>query len=132
MAPAGKSSCHWDLCINEIIEGLYLGSVKATTFPGTLDDMGITHILSLGVRPQQLPNGLIDSYFIDIGDTELEDITPHLPAIVQFISEGMARGKVLVHCLAGSSRSGSAVIGFLMAKRNWGYMTALRYVQSKR
>ena len=51
MAPAGKTSCHWDLCINEIIEGLYLGSVKATTFPSTLDDMGITYILSLGIRP---------------------------------------------------------------------------------
>ena len=44
----------------------------------------------------------------------------------------MARGKVLVHCLAGSSRSGTAVIGFLMVKRNWNYMTALRFVQSKR
>ena len=128
MAPAGKTSCHWDLCINEIVEGLYLGSVKATTFPSTLDDMGITHILSLGVRPQQLPSGLINSLFIDVDDHELADISPHIPACIQFIEEGMSRGKVLVHCMAGSSRSGSAVIAYLMAQRKWTYLVTLRYV----
>ena len=44
----------------------------------------------------------------------------------------MATGKVLVHCFAGSSRSGSAVIAYLMASKQWDYMTALRFVQSKR
>lgn len=70
--------------------------------------------------------------FIDIDDTEIADIAPHLNDIIQFISEGMQQGKVLVHCLAGSSRSGSAVIAYLMAARQWSYIIALRYVQSKR
>ena len=51
----------------------------------------------------------------------MADITPHLPKIIQFVSEGMSVGKVLVFCPGGNSRSGSAVIGFLMAYKGWTY-----------
>ena len=82
MAAAGRQACHWDLCVNEIVENLYLGSVKSTSQAATLDDMGITHILSLGVQAQNAPAGLVDSMFIDVGDHELADITPHLPVCI--------------------------------------------------
>ena len=133
MAPAGKSSCHWDWCLNEITENLYLGSVQATKEPSTLENLGITHILSLGVQPLRLPNGLADTMFVDVDDHELAEIYPHLGNIVNFIGLAINRGgKVLVHCFAGSSRSGSSVIAYMMASKNWDYFTALRYVQSKR
>ena len=47
-----------------------------------MEDMGVTHILSLGVQPLSLPNTLVDRQFVDIDDHELAEIYPHLPNIV--------------------------------------------------
>ena len=47
-----------------------------------MENMGITHILSLGVQPLSLPNTLVDRQFVDIDDHELAEIYPHLPNIV--------------------------------------------------
>ena len=71
--------------LNEITENLYLGSVQSTSEPSTLENLGITHVLSLGVQPLRLPNGLTDTMFIDVDDHELAEIYPHLGNIVNFI-----------------------------------------------
>ena len=45
--------------INEIVPGLYLGSVRAADDPADLEAFGVTHILSLGIRPVLLPSTLV-------------------------------------------------------------------------
>ena len=45
--------------INEIVPGLYLGSVRAADDPANLEALGITHIMSLGVKPVRLPSTLV-------------------------------------------------------------------------
>ena len=94
-----------------------------------MEAMGVTHVLSLGVQPFTLPSTLIDTMFVDVDDHELAEIYPHIPAIVTWITQALDQGgKVLVHCFAGSSRSGSSVIAYLMASRKWTYFDALKYV----
>ena len=71
--------------------------------------------------------------FVDIEDHEEALIYPHLERAVSFISRALGTGgKCLVHCFAGSSRSGSCVIAYLMQSKELAYFDALRFVQSRR
>ena len=118
---------------NEILPNLFLGGVKSTEQQSELDQMGITHILSLGVEARSAPTNLVKNVFIDVDDHELADIFPHLPGAVEFIGQALeSGGKVLVHCFAGSSRSGSCVIAYIMKPQKKPYFDSLRFVQSKR
>ena len=95
--------------------------------------MGVTHILSLGVQAIQSPTNLVEYDFIDVDDHEEAQILPHLPRAVDFIDRALqSGGKALVHCFAGSSRSGSCVIAYIMKTQQMGYFEALRMVQAKR
>ena len=80
-----------------------------------LTEHGITHVLSLGHRPETLPDNC-ENLFFDIADVEESDISPVLPEAVAFITQAIeSGGKVFVHCFAGVSRSGSCVVAYMMA-----------------
>ena len=56
--------------MNEIIENLWLGGVSATKNLDTLSMLQITHVLSVGVRPQvDFPYGTTTKFF-EAEDTE--------------------------------------------------------------
>ena len=54
-------------------EGLYLCSVMATKNKRQMEQMGITHILSLGHEPMNIPDNGITKYF-DILDDDDADL----------------------------------------------------------
>ena len=51
---------------------------------------------------------------ISVYDASTSDLLPYSDEIVQFISNGLHHGSVLVHCQRGVSRSATSVIMFLM------------------
>lgn len=51
---------------------------------------------------------------ISVYDASSTDLLCHADEIVEFISNGLHHGGVLVHCQRGVSRSATAVIMFLM------------------
>ena len=51
---------------------------------------------------------------ISVYDSTTSDLLPFAEEIVQFISNGLHHGSVLVHCQRGVSRSATSVIMFLM------------------
>ena len=65
--------------INEILPGLYLGSVHATDDFATLKTYGITHVMSLGVKPYILPENLVEKVYISVRDDDVADIKVHFP-----------------------------------------------------
>ena len=94
--------------------------------------VGITHILSVGTRPKNIPNGATTLY-IEAKDRVTQDIGQILPEAVAFITDALQSGGViLVHCLAGVSRSSSCVIAYLMTKMQIDFETALAMVKAKR
>ena len=98
-----------------------------------MESQGITHILSLGVQPKSQPAGLIEAKLIDIEDSFTDEIYPHLPTAVDYISQAInSGGKILVHCVYGKSRSGSCVIAYIMNSKKMNYDDALAFVKSKR
>jgi protein-tyrosine phosphatase len=70
---------------------------------------------------------------MDIGDSPTQDLTEFIKQGNKFIDEGISKGlNVLVHCAAGSSRSASIVIAYMMWKFDWSLAKAYKYVKAKR
>ncbi|KAG6544459.1 hypothetical protein Mapa_014097 [Marchantia paleacea] len=51
---------------------------------------------------------------VPLKDMESENLLDHLEACMDFIENGRKNGAVLVHCLAGISRSASVILAYLM------------------
>lgn len=112
--------------------GLYLGSFDAETNLPALLGSGITHVLTVGAE-------LIPSYpkqftylHVPALDHPSENLLCRFPEMFAFIEEGLQSGGVLVHCLAGVSRSATVVIGYLMWKNILPFHQARRHVAAVR
>ncbi len=64
-----------------------------------------------------------------IADTKTQDLYFYFDECCDFIK---ASERVLVHCVAGISRSSTFVLAFLMKERGLRFVEALEYVKSKR
>ncbi|KAL2610871.1 hypothetical protein R1flu_022563 [Riccia fluitans] len=51
---------------------------------------------------------------VPLRDMESENLLDHLEASMDFIEKGRKNGRVLVHCLAGVSRSAAVILAYLM------------------
>ncbi|CAD8160373.1 unnamed protein product [Paramecium octaurelia] len=76
----------------------------------------------------QLDNHLI----INIEDSEDENIIQYFEQTNQFIQENLKKGNVLVHCMAGISRSATIVIAYLMWSQKRSYKDAYKHVDEMR
>merc|ERR1719414_1996190 len=77
----------------------------------------ITHILN--IQEHQTPTFEDEGFvylILSIDDQPAERLLDILSDAIEFISEGMKKGKVLVHCDTGKSRAASAVIAYMMKK----------------
>ena len=67
---------------------------------------------------------------IKVSDWDTEPISKFFHAAHEFIEK--SPGKVLVHCLAGVSRSCTVVVAHLMLKNHWNARKAFTHVQKQR
>ncbi|XP_021957959.1 dual specificity protein phosphatase Mpk3 isoform X2 [Folsomia candida] len=119
----------------EIIPNLYLGNASISKDQSLLEKHNIKHILN--VTPD-LPNvfeGTIRYLQIPISDhfsDAFRMLGYFIPAI-QFIDEGRAKEEgVLVHCLAGISRSVTITMAYLMYKMSLSLNEAYDIVRAKK
>ncbi|PSN29326.1 hypothetical protein C0J52_19956, partial [Blattella germanica] len=122
-----------DLQVAEIEKGLYLSSQDVVQDTELLKKHGITHILSLGVKPINLSKDIQNKFvfILDIPQTDILDCFED--ECFPFLSHAMRKkGHVLVHCNAGVSRSPAVVIAFLMKNRKMSYNEAYNLVKNKR
>ncbi|XP_015115180.1 dual specificity protein phosphatase Mpk3 [Diachasma alloeum] len=119
----------------EILPHLYLGNAANSEDHEALARHRIQYILN--VTPD-LPNvfesaGAIKYMQIPISDHWSQNLASFFPQAIQFIEEARNSDKgILVHCLAGVSRSVTITIAYLMHKCNLSLNDAFNLVRSRK
>lgn len=117
-----------------ILPFLYLGSQHDAMNKELLHDHNITYELNVSTSCPK-PDFISDRHFlrIPVNDNYSEKLLLHFPMAFQFVDKVReANGCVLVHCLAGISRSPTVAIAYIMRYLHMSSDEAYRYVKSKR
>ena len=115
-------------------EGVYIGSDAVARNWDTLSQHGITHVVNAAAFVcEEYFKGKLAYKTLWLQDSPGEDIASVLYPCFDFIESARAsRGRVLVHCSQGVSRSSAIVIAYTMWRRGWGYDAAFQYVKERR
>lgn len=112
-----------------IIPGLYLGPCSSASSKPFLSSNGITSVLSVGATPSPKVDGVTYHRLALTDSVASTSITRVLDAAVDIIDAALGadkgKGKILVHCSAGMSRSPTVVVAYLMKRRRMSLRAAL-------
>ena len=102
---------------------IFVGSADHASDLPALEERGITYILNMAASDptcqmtQEIYGDGYTCMSIGAGDMPGYDISQHFTATSEFIEEVRVKGSgILVHCVAGASRSATVVIAYLMEK----------------
>jgi len=122
-----------DLQVGIILPELFLSSVDVAAEITQIESLGITHILNVASNKIEYYPGKLIYRHVRIMDLPQTYLTRYFPECFQFINEAISSGgRVLVHCMAGVSRSAAVVIGYMMTKQGMSFEEAYEYVKDKR
>lgn len=116
-----------------IVPGIYQGNIDGARDKEGLKGEGITHILSLRDNPHAIyPDDFVYK-LIDAEDMPNQDLSKHFEECVYFIHECLlSGGKVMIHCMAGVSRSTTATCVYLMTASSQSMDTVLASIKARR
>jgi len=117
-----------------IFPHLLLGSERDVKDSVLMEEERISRVLNVSINCKRPPL-LDDDHFrrIAVHDNNLENIEPHLDDAVDFLEEArVKKERVLVHCLAGVSRSATIAIAYVMYYLKLRHNDAYRFVKEKR
>jgi len=119
----------------EKLSKLFLGNIGSYNNKIFLMENKIRAIVSIcpEVISPKSDEFILDHLLLPILDSEKAEIFEELDRVADFVEKHMNLGNsVLVHCMAGSSRSAAFVIGYLMRKNNWCFEKTYLFVKEKR
>ncbi len=119
--------------ISQITPRIYLGSIEAALDAKDLQKRGITHIINAAkdaVYDSDLPQ--IRLHLDDIPQENLFRVLEPSRLVMRKILLVNSENKILVHCMAGVSRSASIVVYYLMKDEGLTFDQALARVRKSR
>ncbi|XP_037581938.1 dual specificity protein phosphatase 8 [Dermacentor silvarum] len=117
-----------------ILPFLFLGSQRDAQDPELLAAHNICYELNVSTSCPK-PDFIPDAHFlrIPVNDSHADKLRPHFARACRFLDKVReSSGCVLVHCLAGVSRSPTVAIAYVMRHLGLSSDDAYRYVKSKR
>lgn len=117
-----------------ILPNLYLGCQRDVLNKELMQQNGIGYVLNASNTCPK-PDFIPESHFlrVPVNDSFCEKILPWLDKSVDFIEKAKAsNGCVLIHCLAGISRSATIAIAYIMKRMDMSLDEAYRFVKEKR
>lgn len=124
-----------DLSPSQILPFLYIGAKKDAIHRPTLDSLKVNHVLNVTTDcPNAFEKESTFKYLqIPIMDTWNQDLPKHFQRAFDFIDEAKkVGGCVLIHCIAGVSRSPAITIAYVMKEKNLSLADAYSFVKNKR
>ncbi|XP_054159976.1 uncharacterized protein LOC128958186 [Oppia nitens] len=119
--------------LNLIDDKLFLGNIQSATSCDILTEHKIKRVLSVIELPIETKYPFIEYFHVIAEDVEEQDLLTHFEETRQVIADGHRKGhNVLVHCMAGISRSSTVVTAFLMNKYGKSYSDTIDMVRTKR
>lgn len=118
----------------KILPFLFLGSQQDALSQETMKQNGINYILNVSTTSPQ-PSFVQEGHFlrIPVNDSYCDKLIPHFEEAFLFIDKVREANEcVLVHCLAGISRSPSLAIAYIMKYLRLTTDEAYKYVKDKR
>lgn len=100
---------------NIVYPNIYIGNYSTSTNLELMNGLGITHIIT--VLPTFNPPFPDNFTYLHVQayDDETQNLEPFFQKTNQFISDALTnRGKLLIHCMVGRSRSVSVFLAFLI------------------
>ncbi|XP_015671938.1 dual specificity protein phosphatase 13 [Protobothrops mucrosquamatus] len=127
--------------VNEVWPNLYIGDLYIARDIEQLRRMGISHIVNAAAGRFHIDTGAkfyrdlpVDYYGVEADDDPKFDLSIYFYPTAKYIRAALnsPRGKVLVHCAMGISRSATLVLAFLMIYENKNLVEALKIVREHR
>lgn len=129
----------WDVTASGAMSGpIYLGSALALMDDHFLRQVGA--VLTI-IDPGRCPKEAVQKYlgpskslmYLPLDDDPREDISKYFDRSAEFLKHHQQRGvPILVHCMAGMSRSSTLLANYLMKKYNISAMSVLDVMKKRR
>ncbi|KAJ1353140.1 DSPc [Parelaphostrongylus tenuis] len=119
----------------QIFPFMYLGSQNDATNTEQMKKRGITHVVNLSIGCPRSSSITSDKNFlrIPVNDSYQEKLLPYFKPAWEFLEGVRESGNVvLIHCLAGISRSPTLAISYVMRYLNMSSEDAYKLVKEKR
>ena len=118
--------------MTEILNGLFIGSESNARNLEELSSEHIQHIVNVTSHVPLYHSDQLHYHHIPADDTQKQNLLDYFDSAYRFISNAMAnKERVLVHCVAGISRSPAIVISFLMRYAHMNMNDAYDLVKTK-
>ncbi|XP_049748831.1 dual specificity protein phosphatase 8 [Loxodonta africana] len=120
--------------LTRILPHLYLGSQKDVLNKDLMTQNGISYVLNASNSCPK-PDFICESHFmrIPVNDNYCEKLLPWLDKSIEFIDKAkLSSCQVIVHCLAGISRSATIAIAYIMKTMGMSSDDAYRFVKDRR
>eukprot|EP00756_Hemistasia_phaeocysticola_P006603 Hpha_TRINITY_DN13916_c1_g1::TRINITY_DN13916_c1_g1_i1::g.35897::m.35897 len=134
LVAGGKVELVWNKIFpDEIIPGVYLGSLRSAQELRVYQTLGIGFVASIGRELSVVLGQGMEQMQLNVDDLVDTDLSALFEQVHDFIDEALKAGKgVLVHCFKGQSRSATMVMTYLMKKRRITRDDALAFVREHR
>jgi len=116
--------------LSQITKRIFLGNELDAKNYDLLKYHNISYIVNSAKKQINYYENEFQYIHVILTDHSKSDLIKHMYNVLSFMNK--KKGKYLVHCHFGKSRSSSFVIAYLMYKKKWRYKKAFDFVKKRR